>query len=228
MIETSTLTASDDFMFDDRIRDVPPGTAAFPASAGASRNWRPIDGVMALPALALHETVFTSNRDLVLRNIRARGAEIAPHAKTPMSLDLARSLIDAGAWGATVADVSSARQAFRPASRVWAEILSRPEPICSMDVRDVSFDQSLPVVLGGHPNSDTVARKPRARVVKLNDQRAFVTREPDADFRSGDAVEFGVSHPCTFFDRYRVIFSLDESGRVRRAYPTTSDKSTIV
>jgi D-serine deaminase-like pyridoxal phosphate-dependent protein len=184
MIETSTLTASHDFMFDYRIRGVPPGAAAFPASAGASRNWRPIDGVMAPPVLTLHETAFTHNRDLVLRNVRARGAEIAPHAKTPMSLDLARSLIDAGAWGATVADVSSTRHAFRPASRVWAEILSRPEPICSMDVRDVSFDQSLPVVLGGHRNSDTVARKPRARVVKLNDQRAFVTRELTPTFEA--------------------------------------------
>jgi len=39
---------------------------------------------------------------------RAAGVAIAPHAKTPMAPDLARSLVEAGAWGATVADIRQA------------------------------------------------------------------------------------------------------------------------
>ncbi|TIO91714.1 MAG: amino acid deaminase, partial [Mesorhizobium sp.] len=42
---------------------------------------------------------------------------------------------------------ASARNSFRPVLRVWAEVLSRPEPdlvICGMGMRDVSFDQGFP------------------------------------------------------------------------------------
>jgi D-serine dehydratase len=125
--------------------------------------------------------------------------------------------------GFSIAGAASAGQSFRPALRVWAEILSRPEPtlaICGMGMRDVSFDQGLPVVLGVYRGGEVVEPSPGGQVVKLNDQHAFLALEPDADFQIGDIVEFGVSHPCTCLDRYRVIFGLDENGRVRKAYQT--------
>ena len=63
---------------------------------------------MALPVLTLDETAFVNNSNLMLRYARESGALIAPHAKTPMAPALVRSLVEGGAWGATVAD---ARQA---------------------------------------------------------------------------------------------------------------------
>ena len=118
----------------------------------------------------------------------------------------------------------AARSAFRPALRVWAEVLSRPEPglaICGMGMRDVSFDQGLPVVLGVHRGGKALARPPDARVVKLNDQHAFRQRRVERrTWTVGDVVEFGISHPCTCLDRYRFIFGLDERGVVRHAFPT--------
>jgi D-serine dehydratase len=119
---------------------------------------------------------------------------------------------------------ASARRSFRPALRVWAEVLSRPEPglaICGMGMRDVSFDQGFPAVLtvyrAGRPSSGAPEN---AKVVKLNDQHAFLALEPGVDLAVGDVIEFGISHPCTCLDRYRVIFGVDETGHVRHAFPT--------
>ncbi|MBE1205231.1 alanine racemase [Aminobacter carboxidus] len=118
----------------------------------------------------------------------------------------------------------SARQSFRPALRLWAEVLSRPEPdtvICGMGMRDVSFDQGFPVVLGryraGVPLPLTGSLP---TVAKLNDQHAFLSLASDSDLAVGDVVELGISHPCTCLDRYRVIFGIDETGHVRNAFPT--------
>ncbi|WP_395455308.1 alanine racemase [Azospirillum melinis] len=122
--------------------------------------------------------------------------------------------------GATAAD-------FRPALRLWAEVLTRPEPglaICGFGMRDSSFDQDLPRPLRIH--RDGVALPADGlRVTRLNDQHAFVAvpAGPDRaghDLAVGDIVEFGISHPCTCIDRWRVLFGLDADGRVCRAYRT--------
>ncbi len=107
-----TPNTGDALILDDRIRGVPPGTSAVLASEVGDRGWRPADGTMSLPVLTLDEAAFHHNRDLMLDYARAAGVEIAPHAKTPMAPDLARSLIEAGAWGATVADIRQATVMF--------------------------------------------------------------------------------------------------------------------
>ena len=125
--------------------------------------------------------------------------------------------------GFSIDAARAARRAFRPALRVWAEVLSRPEPslvICGMGKRDVSFDEGLPVVVRVHRGGEALVTTPEARVVKLNDQHAFMNVGPTDDIAVGDVVEFGVSHPCTCLDRYRFIFGVDERGFVRHAYPT--------
>ncbi|MER9240506.1 alanine racemase [Mesorhizobium sp. M0633] len=428
-----SLATRENFLLDDRIRGVPPGTIGLDSSFVASERWHPAHGRMSLPVLTLDEEAFIANRDLFLGYAREQGAVIAPHAKTPMAPDLARSLIEAGAWGTTVADIrqatvmlraglsrliianevggpgganrlavlvgawpsaefyvfadsfdavnalaeawranatlpplrvlvelgvgragarttgeaeaiadavvaaggrlliagvaayegaaaqadpgrtdeaisallaitadmflrlrarvggdtplivtaggsvyfdkvvaalsplvsrdgnatlvlrsgaiffhdhgvydrslgaldardgfaiggvsASARNSFQPALRLWAEVLSRPEPslaICGMGMRDVSFDQGFPKVV-------TIFRagkqlpKARAEVFKLNDQHAFLTIASGDDIAVGDVVEFGISHPCTCLDRYRVIFGADADGYVRHAFPT--------
>ncbi|TIS09381.1 MAG: amino acid deaminase, partial [Mesorhizobium sp.] len=60
----------------------------------------------------------------------------------------------------------------------------------------------------------------KSQVVKLNDQHAFLALQPGDDIAVGDVIEFGISHPCTCLDRYRVIFGVDETGRVAHAIPT--------
>jgi D-serine dehydratase len=118
----------------------------------------------------------------------------------------------------------SAKSSFRPALRLWAEVLSRPEPdlvICGMGMRDVSFDQGLPTVLSVYRAGKRLPGAAiGAEVMKLNDQHAFLKVEPGDGIAVGDVVEFGISHPCTCLDRYRVIFGVDETGHVRNAFPT--------
>ena len=116
----------------------------------------------------------------------------------------------------------SAAQTFRPTLRLWAEVLSRPEPglaICGLGMRDVSFDQGLPRPLAAYRDGRRLSAE-GAETVKLNDQHAFLTLPASRELAVGDVVEFGVSHPCTCLDRYRFLFALDESGHVQRALPT--------
>lgn len=118
----------------------------------------------------------------------------------------------------------SVAESFRPALTLWAEVLSRPEPglaICGFGMRDASFDQGLPIVLRVH--RDGVERPDLAEglaVVRLNDQHAFVSVPETSGFAVGDIVAFGISHPCTCLDRWRVIYGLGADGTVTRALPT--------
>lgn len=97
---------------------------------------------------------------------------------------------------------------LEPALSVWAQVLSRPEPdlaIVGMGRRDVSFDQDLPLPYG----------RPNSRVEKLNDQHAYLRLAPeDQGVGVGDWLEFGVSHPCTVFDKWQLIPVLDADHRV--------------
>jgi D-serine dehydratase len=77
-----TASGNDAPLLDDRIRGIPPGASAFPASEIGARKWRPADGTMSLPVLTLDEAAFLHNRDLMLAFARAEGVEMAPHAKT--------------------------------------------------------------------------------------------------------------------------------------------------
>lgn len=429
------LPPRENIVLDDRIRGVPPGTSGIDSREVGAQGWHPARGRMSLPVLTLDEPAFIRNRDLLMRYAREQGVAIAPHAKTPMSPDLAHDLVAAGAWGTTVADirqaavmlkagldrlilanevggsggagrlaalvaawpkaelyvfcdsvalaqalaevwmrdpslaslrvlietgaaragarmlsdcdaifdvilstggrlvpagvatyegsagqptpemtrtviegllrltgevlshvrakvgpsapliltgggsqffdwvvatlgpiaradgattlvlrsgalffhdhggysrsvlalderqgfvlgreVAHAAELFRPTLRVWAEVLSRPEPrlaICGMGKRDVSLDQDLPYPLALYRNGEKRALEAEAATVTaLNDQHAFVALNGDLDVAVGDVVEFGISHPCTCIDRYRVIFGVDEEGFVRHAFPT--------
>lgn len=115
---------------------------------------------------------------------------------------------------------SAQAEGFLPAMQVWAQVSSRPEPglaLLTMGRRDVSFDQDLPVPQRLRRGSDWVS-EPLAgsRVVKLNDQHAFLNLTPTAEevVDVGSWIEFGVSHPCTVFDKWQLIPVLDENDRV--------------
>lgn len=112
---------------------------------------------------------------------------------------------------------------LRAAATVWGQVLSVPEPglaVCGIGRRDVSFDIDLPVALWLRSQSDDGWLAPRelagTRVTALNDQHLYLALDADeagagqvggpatAQVRPGDVVGFGISHPCTTFDRWRV------------------------
>ncbi|GGM25669.1 alanine racemase [Promicromonospora citrea] len=104
-------------------------------------------------------------------------------------------------------------QALLPAIRVWATVLSAPEPglvIVALGRRDVSFDIDLPTPLVARtPDADGRLGAARdlagVRVTALNDQHGYLALGPEADgtLQPGDVVGFGISHPCTTLDKYR-------------------------
>jgi D-serine deaminase-like pyridoxal phosphate-dependent protein len=70
--------------------------------------------------------------------------------------------------------------------------------------RDVSFDQDLPVPLGLADSA----------VTKLNDQHAYLRLGAGASVEVGSWLGFGISHPCTVFDKWQLIPELDADDRV--------------
>jgi D-serine deaminase-like pyridoxal phosphate-dependent protein len=104
------------------------------------------------------------------------------------------------------ARLSPLRDQFRAAMHGWARVLSVPESglaILDAGKRDLPYDLDLPVVLGVHGVS--------RRIVKLNDQHAFLEFEGERP-RVGEVVRLGLSHPCTAFDKWRVIPVVDDAG----------------
>ena len=119
--------------------------------------------------------------------------------------------------------VESASQGFRPALRLWAEVLARPEPataICGMGLRDVAMDQGLPRPLALYRDGQLMRSIGAASVTKLNDQHAFVDLGGDSAVQIGDVVEFGISHPCTCLDRHAILYGLDAEQTVIAAHAT--------
>ncbi|MBB2200736.1 alanine racemase [Gluconacetobacter tumulisoli] len=115
--------------------------------------------------------------------------------------------------------------ALRPALRLWAEVLSRPEEgvaICGFGLRDASNDAGLPRPLAAYRDGGPVADfdPSYAMVTKLNDQHAFLCGSAADGLQVGDCVEFGIAHPCTCLDRWRILFALDADGVVTAAYQT--------
>jgi D-serine dehydratase len=115
---------------------------------------------------------------------------------------------------------------LKPALQVWAYVQSRPEGgrvIATMGKRDVGFDVTLPVLeqwyrAGAHPapqRADTLGT-----VVGLNDQHAHIEVPDDSPFQVGDMLSFGVSHPCTTFDRWQLLYEVDEDYNVIGAIRT--------
>jgi len=97
--------------------------------------------------------------------------------------------------------------ALRAAMEMWAQVLSTPEPglaVAGMGKRDAPIDEGLPVVMA--PAGLTVT--------KLNDHHTYLSVPPGVEVRPGDLVRFGLSHPCTAFDKWREIPVIDHDHRV--------------
>lgn len=91
---------------------------------------------------------------------------------------------------------------LRSAMHAWSRVVSQPqEGLALLDAgrRDVPFDLDLPV-----PQS--VA----GEITALNDQHAFLRLADGETARVGDVVRLGLSHPCTAFDKWRVVAVIDD------------------
>jgi D-serine deaminase-like pyridoxal phosphate-dependent protein len=113
--------------------------------------------------------------------------------------------------------VPSPPPVLEPALELWAHVLSRPEPglaLACAGRRDVGFDAGLPVPLRIRGRDGSLRPATNARAVKLDDQHCYLQLPESAELEPGEVVCFGVSHPCTTFDKWRVIPVVDDQYQV--------------
>jgi D-serine deaminase-like pyridoxal phosphate-dependent protein len=107
---------------------------------------------------------------------------------------------------------------FRSAFEVWGAVLSAPEDglaIVGLGRRDVSFDQGLPRVMAARREDGSVDDLGGAvEAIALDDQHLYCRVRGDAEFRVGDLVACSISHPCSMFDRWRLIAVVDDDDAV--------------
>lgn len=103
-----------------------------------------------------------------------------------------------------------------PALEVWASVQSRPDRnkiLLTMGKRDISYDAGMPVPVkwlrpGLH---ETVQPMPRGHaVVTLNDQHGHMGVPGESPLAVGDMIGFGIGHPCTTFDKWQLIWIVDD------------------
>lgn len=96
---------------------------------------------------------------------------------------------------------------LRPAARVWAQVMSKPEPrlaFVTAGRRDMPYDIDLPVPVLRR-SGDAVTPLTGCVVTSVNDQHGFVALGADDAVEVGDWVAFGLSHPCTTFDKVPIL-----------------------
>jgi D-serine dehydratase len=124
---------------------------------------------------------------------------------------------DVGAYDAVSPLGSHGDGGLAAALEVWGRVLSTPEPglaLADVGKRDASFDGALPLPLRVSRDGARTVSVDGMRVDRLNDQHAYIELEPGRELQVGDLVAFGISHPCTTFDRWRVLLVVDDDDRV--------------
>lgn len=114
--------------------------------------------------------------------------------------------------------------ALRPALEIWSAVLSRPEPelvILGMGKRDMPTDMGLPIPLvRARPGHPPASLDRRFTVLRANDQHTYVQVPADCDLAVGDLVASGISHPCTAFDKWRILLVTDSDRNIVGAVRT--------
>ncbi|HEV7576588.1 MAG TPA: amino acid deaminase [Caldimonas sp.] len=120
------------------------------------------------------------------------------------------------------------RSGLQPALEVWSRVQSCPEPalaILTLGKRDASYDIEMPIALKRFRPGAGAAPQPVPAgwtITAMNDQHAYLRCGADeADPpQVGDLIGCGISHPCTTFDKWRVLFTVDDAYRVTGAIRT--------
>ena len=103
------------------------------------------------------------------------------------------------------------------ALELWAQVTSVPEEglaIAGLGRREANYDQDFPVPRVLRRADGAAAAAEGVEVVNLNDHHAYLKVPSGLRVRPGDLFSFGISHPCTAFDRWRVIPVVDDQDRV--------------
>jgi D-serine dehydratase len=116
---------------------------------------------------------------------------------------------------------------FTPALELWAVVQSLQDPgvaIMAMGIRDLPYDLGYPRPLRqyrqGRELRDLEAEGAPLRIVNSNDQHCYLEYPVGVDIAVGDLLACGISHPCTAFDKWDVLYAVDEDFNVLQALKT--------
>ncbi|SDS00837.1 alanine racemase [Microterricola viridarii] len=117
-----------------------------------------------------------------------------------------------------------AEGALAGALQVWAQVLSAPEPglaLVGMGKRDAPYDSGLPVPLllrradaAGRLAESVNESIAGAEITALDDHHGYLKLPEGVTVQPGDLVAFGISHPCTAFDKWRNIPVVDANDTI--------------
>jgi len=120
-----------------------------------------------------------------------------------------------------------ASREFLPALTLWAMAQSLQDPgtaILTMGIRDLPYDLGYPAVLRQYRDGREIGNfegdAPALRIVNANDQHCYLSFPSGHDIRVGDVFACGISHPCTAFDKWNVLYRIDEEANVIGALKT--------
>ncbi|WP_308467642.1 type III PLP-dependent enzyme domain-containing protein [Rathayibacter soli] len=108
---------------------------------------------------------------------------------------------------------------FRAGMHAWVRVVSRPEPLLALfdaGKRDVPYDEGMPIAqrVLGLDAATSNAVLAGSRVSALNDQHGFLRlaefAQTDA-LHVGSVIRLGLSHPCTAFDKWRLVPVIDDA-----------------
>lgn len=115
---------------------------------------------------------------------------------------------------------------LQPALTIWSYVVSRPEPglaLLGFGKFDASYDVHLPTPVSVRRRGHDDSPRPLAgelELARLDDQHAYMRVPEDFSLSVGDVVGCGISHPCTTFERWRVIPLIDNDHNVTGAIRT--------
>ena len=111
-----------------------------------------------------------------------------------------------------------------PAIEVWAYVQSRPEPgkvLLTMGARDTQSDtMPLPQTWYRPGMAATLPIGPGHVCTGMNDQHTHMTVPTHSPLSVGDLISCGVSHPCLTFDKWPVLYVVDDAYNVISAVRT--------
>jgi D-serine deaminase-like pyridoxal phosphate-dependent protein len=108
--------------------------------------------------------------------------------------------------------------AFQPALELWTYVHSCPEPglaLLTFGRRDAPYDNGLPIPIKvSRARSTSLEPLVGCQIKAINDQHGYLTMPPSVELRVGDRVVLGVSHPCTAFDKWKLVYVVDDSANI--------------
>lgn len=128
---------------------------------------------------------------------------------------------DHGFYAEVYPFVNDPEFAFLPALEVWSIVNSKPDLdlfIVNGGKRDISVDIDLPYALKYQSENGPI-KQLLGTVLNTNDQHLYLQTD-NKELRVGDLVAFGISHPCTTFDKWPLIPVVSDDYQILDLYLT--------